>query len=141
MNTPFSFLFSSSSTATEPHDGLNQTEREAILDLLYFCMCADQELHPAENAAIVDAVMKFDWESGVEYDNFAAKSLARAQKAVATPQTRRAALNQIGKRLVSTETKSRALATCKRVFQADGDVAAVEREVFVEIKEALDWPG
>jgi hypothetical protein len=138
MSNLFSFLFSSS---TEPADGLIQSEREALLDLFHFCMCADQKLLPVESASIADELIKFHWEPGVKYENFATQSLHRAQAAMATPEARKSALQQISNRLISVETKTRALATCTRIFKADGDFASAEREVFVEIKQALNWPA
>jgi hypothetical protein len=138
MSRVFSFLFSSSA---KPTDGLIQSEREALVDLFHFCMCADRKLFPIESAAIADELIKFDWEPTVKYENFATLSLQRAQVAVSSPEARKTALKQIGSRLISTETKTRALATCTKIFKADGDFVSAEREVFVEIKRALDWPA
>jgi tellurite resistance protein len=60
---------------------------------------------------------------------------------VAAPETRQATLNEISGRLVSTETKTRALALCPQLFRADGEFTPVERAVFVEIKQAFGWPS
>ena len=102
MSNFFGRLFS---TATPPTDGLSQTQREAIVDLLYFCMCADQRLLPVENTAIFNEVATFNWEPTIEFSAFAERSLAREQAAVKTPEVRKSALDEIAGRLVSTETR------------------------------------
>jgi hypothetical protein len=137
MSTLFAFLFTPSAT---PTDGLIQSEREALLDLFHFCMCADQKLLPVEGAAIADELIKFHWEPGVNYENFALKSLQRAQAAVASPEARKSALQHISKRLISMETKNRALTVCTKIFMADGAYVSEERDIFLEIKQALNWP-
>ncbi|HUG12371.1 MAG TPA: hypothetical protein VMM36_15245 [Opitutaceae bacterium] len=137
MSNFFSRLFS---PVASPTDGLSQTQRGAIVDLLHFCMCADQELTPAESNAIAGEVAAFDWDPAVDFDSFAARSLEKARAAMATAATRESALASISDQLASTETKTQALALCQELFQADGEFAPAERAVFVEIKRAFGWP-
>ena len=137
MITLFGRLFS---PVTPPTDGLSQGQREAIVDLLYFCMCADQRLLPVENAAIADEVATFNWDPTIKFETFAAQSLQRAQLAVAAPKTRETMLLDIGNQLVTTETKTRAITLCPQIFRADGEYAPAERAVFVEIKRSFGWP-
>ena len=137
MSTLFSRLFS---TATPPTDGLYQSTREAIVDLLYFCMCADLRLLPVESAMIESQVSTFNWEPTTPFETFAQQSLARAQAAIATAESRQAILIEIEQRLATTETKTRAVALCPQVFRADGEYAPAERSIFLEIKRAFGWP-
>ena len=137
MSNFFSRLFS---PVASPIDGLSQTQRGAIVDLLNFCMCVDQELTPAESSAIANEVAAFDWDPAVDFESFAARSLEEARAAMATAGTRQSALASISDQLASTETKTQALALCQQLVQADGEFAPTERTVFVEIKRAFGWP-
>ena len=46
-----------------PNDGLTQPQREAIVDLLNYCMYADNLVLLAEDRLITDTVKKFNWDS------------------------------------------------------------------------------
>jgi uncharacterized tellurite resistance protein B-like protein len=133
----FSRLFSH---ATDVSDDLSQGQREAIVDLLHFCMCADRRLLPVESGVIAKEVAAFNWKSHVAFEEFARQSLAKAEAAMATPESRRTLLEKIGEQLVSTEVQTRAIALCPRIFTADGEFVRVEHEIFAEIKRAFGWP-
>ena len=45
-----------------PNDGLTQPQREAIVDLLNYCMYADNLVMLAEDRLIADTVAKFNWD-------------------------------------------------------------------------------
>ena len=45
-----------------PNDGLTQPQREAIVDLLNYCMYADNLIFLAEDRLITDTVAKFNWD-------------------------------------------------------------------------------
>jgi hypothetical protein len=135
-----SFLRRLFSTTASPSDGLNQPQREAILDLLNFCMCADEKLLVEEVITIDDEVQALSWDPAVDFWKFAAQSRERASAAVATPEARQAALASISDRLQTAEAKTNAIGLCQKVFHADGDFAQVERTVFLEIKRAFGWP-
>ena len=44
-----------------PKDGLTQPQREAIVDLLNYCMYVDNLIFLAEDRLITDTVAKFNW--------------------------------------------------------------------------------
>jgi hypothetical protein len=72
-------LFRKSET---PRDNLSQSQREAIVDLLNYCMYADNLVMLAEDRLIADTVAKFDWESkAVPFDQFDARSVGNARNA------------------------------------------------------------
>jgi hypothetical protein len=134
MSTFLRRLFS---TTANPADGLTQPKREAFIDLLNFCMCADEKLLLDEVITIEDETQVFSWDPAVDFMTFAAQSLERAKAAVATLESRHAALAFISNRLETVEAKSSALDLCEKVFHADGEFAPVERTVFQEIKRAF----
>jgi hypothetical protein len=51
-----------------PNDGLTQPQREAIVDLLNYCMYADDSVFLAEDRLIADTVAKFNWDPKVPFD-------------------------------------------------------------------------
>ena len=132
-----SFLRRLFSSDASPADGLTQHQREAIIDLLNFCMCTDGKVLLDEEITIDDEIQEFCWDPSVDFRTFAAQSLERARAAVATPETRRIALDSISDRLETPGAKEGALVLCHKVFKADGDYAPVERGVFLEIKRAF----
>ena len=137
MSSFFRRLFSSNAPST---DGFSQTQREAIVDLLNFCMCADSALLPEEREAIATELKSYHWDPAVDIEKFAAESRTRAAAAVKNPGNRVSLLKSIAGRLVTTEAKTHALALCPQVFMADGESAPEEHEIFLEIKRAFGWP-
>src|ERR1044071_1133163 len=66
----------------EAKDGLTQPQREAIVDLLNYCMYADNLVMLAENRLITDTVAKFSWDpKAVPFDQFDARSVGNARNA------------------------------------------------------------
>ena len=57
-----------------PKEGLTQPQREAIIDLLNYCMYADGFVFLAEDRFIADTVAKFNWDSKVPFDQFVLRS-------------------------------------------------------------------
>ena len=64
-----------------PNDGLTQPQREAIVDLLNYCMYADNLVMLAEDRLITDTVAKFNWDPKVPFDQFDRKSVSNARNA------------------------------------------------------------
>src|ERR1043166_2106598 len=65
----------------EAKDGLTQPQREAIVDLLNYCMYADNLVMLAEDRLIADTVSKFNWESKTPFDQFDVRSVNNARDA------------------------------------------------------------
>src|SRR4051794_11237075 len=64
-----------------PKDGLSQPQREAIVDLLNYCMYADNLVFLAEDRLITDTLAKFNWDAKVPFDQFDARSINNARNA------------------------------------------------------------
>src|SRR5436305_15140525 len=64
-----------------PNDGLTQPQREAIVDLLNYCMYADDLVMLAEDRLITDTVGKFNWDPKVPFDQFDVRSIDNARYA------------------------------------------------------------
>ena len=64
-----------------PNDGLTQPQREAIVDLLNYCMYADNLIFLAEDRLITDTVAKFNWDPKIPFDQFDVRSIGNARNA------------------------------------------------------------
>ena len=68
-----------------PNDGLTQPQREAIVDLLNYCMYADNLVFLAEDRLITDTVAKFNWDPKIPFDQFDVRSIGNARNATESP--------------------------------------------------------
>jgi hypothetical protein len=103
-----------------PNDGLTQPQREAIVDLLNYCMYADNLIFLAEDRLITDTVAKFNWDSkAVPFDQFDVRSIGNARNATESQVYRDKFLRSISDRLSTAAVKGQALepvpgALCRR---------------------------
>jgi hypothetical protein len=107
-------------TKTTVKDGLTQPQREAIADLLHFCMYADNHIALAETKVISDVVSTFAWDKNISFESFEARSIAAVRAAKETAETRQMFLDSIKERLTNSRSRGLALDACKKLFIADG---------------------
>jgi hypothetical protein len=107
-------------TKTVVKDGLTQPQREAIADLLHFCMYADNHIALAETQVINDVVGTFAWDKNISFESFEVRSIAAARAAKETPDARQMFLDSIKERLPTSRSRGLALDACKKLFVADG---------------------
>ena len=88
-----------------PNDGLNQPQREAIVDLLNYCMYVDNLIFLAEDRLITDTVAKFNWDSKVPFDQFDVRSIDNARNATENQGYRDRFLASIRDRLGTAAVK------------------------------------
>lgn len=134
MSNPFQKLFSS---AHKGKDGLTQAQREAIVDLLLYCMFADNNVALKEDELISDTVDKFNWDAKVSYDAFSARSLSNVRAVKESPESRSDFLASAAKRLGSKDAKLRALTLCRKLFQSDGDISSDEQQLLRDLQKNL----
>ena len=120
-----------------PNDGLTQPQREAIVDLLNYCMYADNFVFLAENRLITDTVAKFNWDPKVPFDQFAVRSIANARNATESQVYRDQFLGSIRDRLDTAAVKGQALDLCQELFLADGSRSDQEYEVLQHLRQLL----
>ena len=118
-------------------DGLTQAQREAMVDVLFYCMYADNSLALKEDKILDDTVGQFSWDPQVSYDSYAARAIAKARAVKETPATRADFLASVAQRLGARELKQHTLALCREIVHADGSVADSERELLRELEQAL----
>jgi hypothetical protein len=126
------------SEAPAQKDGLNQPQREAIVDLLCYCMYADNLIMLAEDRLIADTVAKFNWDSKVPFDQFAVRSIDNARNARENQGYRDKFLASIRDRLDTAAVKGQALDLCQQLFLADGVRSDEEDAVLQNLRKLLE---
>ena len=121
-----------------PNDGLTQPQREAIVDLLNYCMYADDLVFLAEDRLIADTVAKFNWDSKVPFDQFDVRSINNARNAKDSQVYRDQFLASIRDRLDTAAVKGQALDLCQELFVADGARSDEEDAVLQNLKTLLE---
>jgi hypothetical protein len=121
-----------------PNDGLTQPQREAIVDLLNYCMYADNLVMLAEDRLITDTVAKFYWDSKVPFDQFVLRSTDNARNARESQVYREKFLASIRDRLDTAAVKGQALDLCQELFVADGSRSDEEDDVFQNLRQLLE---
>ena len=134
MSSFFKKLFN---RAPASPDGLTQAQREAMVDVLFYSMYADNSIALKEEELIANTVGQFSWDPKVSYDSYAARSIANARAVKETPATRADFLVSVAQRLGTPEVKQRTVALCRQIFQADGDVSSSEQELLRELMKSL----
>ena len=121
-----------------PKDGLTQPQREAIVDLLNYCMYADNLIFLAEDRVITDTVAKFNWDPKVPFDQFVLRSTDNARNARESLVYRDRFLASIRDRLGTAAVKGQALDLCQELFVADGARSDEEDAVLQNLKKLLE---
>src|SRR5690349_4972295 len=97
-------------------DGLTQPQREAITDLLHFCLYADNKIAITEEKVIEDVVALFDWDPNISFESFESRSIASARRAKESPETQASFLDYANERLGTDAARKRALEACQRLL-------------------------
>ena len=121
-----------------PKDGLTQPQPEAIVDLLNYCMYADNWVVLAEDRLIADTVAKPNWDpKAVPFDQFDARSGNNARNARESQVYREKFLTSIGDRLSTDAIKAQALDLCQELFLADGAQSYEEDDALQNLQTLL----
>ncbi|MCW5200242.1 hypothetical protein VU07_00250, partial [Desulfobulbus sp. F4] len=71
----------SATNSLEKGDGLQQEEREALIDFLLFCEFADNHLSLAEDKILQDEIGRFSWDAVIDIDIYISSAAGRARQA------------------------------------------------------------
>jgi hypothetical protein len=121
-----------------PNDGLTQPQREAIVDLLNYCMYVDNLIFLAEDRVIADTVAKFNWDPKIPFDQFDVRSIENARNATENQGYRDRFLTSIRDRLGTAAVKGQALELCQELFVADGARSDEEDDVLQHLRTLLE---
>ena len=125
------------SEASTKKDGLSQPQREAIVDLLNYCMYADNFVALAEDKFIADTVSKFNWDAKISFDYIEARSIGNARRAKEDEEFRAEFLASIKERLATPAAKKQALDLCQKLFLADGTRTDKEDTMLLALRKLL----
>lgn len=131
---PFKNLFRS---AEKSSDGLTQAAREAIVDLLHYCMYADKHIAVREDEFIEATARTFDWDPRISYEYYEAKSTGAVTRALSDASVRAQFLESLKARLPGARERDLALALASDLTKSDGTQAAAEAKVLGELRALL----
>lgn len=114
---PFKKLFHS---APQPDDGFTQAEREAVVDVLHYCMYADRHVARSEDEMIERVARTLHWDPAISYEYYEGKSTGAVRTALAGDVSREAFLQDLRRRLPKTEHRAFVLKLASELIAADG---------------------
>ncbi|WP_269540016.1 hypothetical protein [Cerasicoccus fimbriatus] len=118
-------------------DGLSQTQREAIVDLLVFCMYSDRTVSLAEDQLIQRRLEAMDWQAVETMDNYYDRAVTRVRDIPNLPEARQSFLDRISENLGDAATREKAFQLSNQLFLSDGVESPDEKELEKELRAAL----
>jgi len=131
---PFKNLFRFSS---QPNDGLTQAAREAIVDVLHYCMYADKHISASEDEFIEAEVRKLDWDPNISYESYEAMSTGAVTRALEDQALRMEFLKSVSARLPGKTERELALHLAGALSKTDGSQDASEAKIIAELRTML----
>jgi uncharacterized tellurite resistance protein B-like protein len=131
---PFKNFFRSTPKSS---DGLNQAAREAIVDVLHYCMYADRHIAVREDEFIEAAARTLDWDPNISYEYYEGKSTGAVSGALANPESKVAFFESIKQRLPGAKERSLVLKLAEDLVLSDGRKDQSEATVIGELKHLL----
>ena len=131
---PFKNLFRSSGKAK---DGLAQSAREAIVDVLHYCMFADKHISVREDEFIETAARTLDWDPKISYEYYEGQSTGIVRRALADKEARDAFFQSLKQRLPNRSERELALRLADDLTKSDGTKAHSEILTLAELKAVL----
>lgn len=105
-----------------------QTQTEAIIELLIMTMYADKSLTLEEDEAITKYIKTLQWKSPMSVEYYLGIATAKVRKAFESPEKVRSFLEDISNRLETVELKTQVLQICNQLAMADSEFSSQERE-------------
>lgn len=111
-----------------------QSQREAMVDLLVWTMYADNVLTLPENDRIDQMTEEMSWSSPMPPQLYVNVSIAKVRDAIDDAEASESLLNDISDRLGSEKMRMHAYEACRDLAKADGEVADKEMRFLSTIK-------
>lgn len=115
---------------------LEQTEREAIVDLLHLCLYADSHIGTSESAVLTIAVETMGWDEKHDFSIYEQRSIPAARLARKDEFELPKFLENVARRIKTSGARELAMSLSADLFSADGTVPK-EIELFKKISNAL----
>jgi len=122
----------------EGRDGLTQTQREAMIDLLLAAMYADRRVALQEDENIAAQLHTLSWDSGTAPETYLDQATAHVRDAVATKEGEVRLLEDIRDRLGTREARQHAFDLCVTLLKSDATETAEETRFERDIKMLFD---
>jgi len=135
MAFSFKKLFSGNSDSKS--DGLNQAQREAIVDLLHYCMFADNFVALAEDSFVNSVAATLNWDKNITFESYEGGSIGKARKAKESASYRETFYKDVISRLATKEARAKALQLCRDLYQADAKQAEAETQQLATLAKLL----
>lgn len=119
------------------NDNLTQAQREAIVDLLHYCMYADNFVALAEDRFINSVAATLAWDDKISFEVYEGGSIGKARKAKESAGYRETFYKDVVARLATKEARSLALQLCKDLYNADSGMASSESQQLAVISKLL----
>lgn len=129
----FQKLFKSGSAS----DGLSQSQREAIVDLLVFCMYSDSTVSLAEDQLIQRRLEAMDWRAVETIQQYYDHAVTRVRDIPSSDEARSSFLERVAQRLEDKPTREKAFQLSHQLFLSDGEESADEQALEKELRAAL----
>ncbi|KST67325.1 tellurite resistance TerB family protein [Mastigocoleus testarum] len=123
MRDKIHLLFGSLST-----DKSEQSQKEAIVELLIMTMYADKTLKIEEDEAIKRYIETLEWKSPMSVEYYLGIAIAKVRKALESPEKIHCFLEDISDRVKTSDLKKQVLQICINLTMSDSEVSTEERE-------------
>ena len=131
---PFKNLFRSSEKSS---DGLSQSAREAIVDVLHFCMYADKHIAIREDEFVETAARTLNWDAKISYDYYEGKSVGAVRTALSDKDAREDFFATLKTRLPGKTERELALRLANDLAKSDGQKVQAETDAIAQLRAAL----
>jgi len=118
-------------------DGLSQAQREAIVDVLHYCMYADNFIALNESRFISAKVASYNWDPKISFEYYQNKSIGAVRAALADPKSKEKFFESVKDRLATDELRATAFELCQKLFVSDGSKSAGEFASQGEVRKGL----
>lgn len=135
MPTSLKNLFTPS--GSQKDDGLSQLQREAIVDLLHYCMYADNLVALKEDKFINNVASTLSWDKNISFETYEGMSIGNARRAKEQSAYREEFMKSVHSRLGATEVRQLAFDLVKQLFNADAHLSDRESQQLPIIRKAL----
>lgn len=119
------------------HDGLTQKQREAIVDLLHYCMFADNFVALVEDQFVNTVAATLNWDKNISFESYEGGSIGNARKAKESAAYCEQFLKSISQRLDDKESRSLAVQLCTDLYNADANMTNAESHQLATISRLL----
>ncbi|HCN27596.1 MAG TPA: hypothetical protein DIT64_02185 [Verrucomicrobiales bacterium] len=115
---------------------MNQTQREALFDLLTLSIYADSHISLTEEALIESAFIAEGWESEYPKNLFIEKSFARAREAAESDAAANDYIASRAKAFTDASSQAEAVGVVSNILSRDG-LTSEENRFIAALKSAL----